>query len=157
VNVSFRSARFNGHLRVPLEVEIECQSAEFCSRSVQLPHFSWRLTLKSDPTRPISFLPNLWHHICSKELSNYFEEKFWITQQSGVPRTDSWTLPILSRVMRKSIIPTGWDPILTHPLQDHSAIGDAIDEGGGGFISIHEVETVSRRRPTGMTLPEWLV
>jgi len=105
-----------------------------------------------------SYLPlKLWCHIRSKELSDHFEEKLRRAHQANGLCTDSWTLPILSRAIRESVIPPSSDILLTSPLQDHSAIGDAIGEDGSRFLAIHEVEMFARRRPAGITLPEWLV
>lgn len=38
---------------------------------------------------------------------------------------------------------------------DHPAIGDAIDEDGSGFISVHEANHFLKRIPNGWSVPQW--
>lgn len=42
-------------------------------------------------------------------------------------------------------------------FEDHAAIGDAIDEDGSGFISVHELDHFLKRKPAQWTVAEWLV
>ncbi|KIJ64361.1 hypothetical protein HYDPIDRAFT_28804 [Hydnomerulius pinastri MD-312] len=73
-----------------------------------------------------------------KAINDHFEIKFRKHfQDNGVAHPDSWTLPFLSKVMY------------------HPAIGDAIDEDGSGFVSVHECNHFIKQRPPNWSLPQW--
>jgi hypothetical protein len=41
-------------------------------------------------------------------------------------------------------------------LSVYPAIGDAIDEDGSGYISVHEANRFFSKKPKNWTTPEWL-
>ncbi|KAF5376827.1 hypothetical protein D9757_008889 [Collybiopsis confluens] len=74
------------------------------------------------------------------EICSWFRTEFEkYVAQNGVPRQDNWTLPILSRVMF------------------HPAIGDAIDDDGSGYISVHEFNVFLKQKPPRWSPPEWFL
>ncbi|KAJ8462715.1 hypothetical protein ONZ45_g17834 [Pleurotus djamor] len=74
-------------------------------------------------------------------LHEYFQRQFALKKlEEGEPPHDSWTLKYLSKVMY------------------HPAIGNAIDEDGSGFVSVHELNHFLENRPIKeWTVPETLV
>ncbi|KAL4259898.1 hypothetical protein AB1N83_008560 [Pleurotus pulmonarius] len=74
-------------------------------------------------------------------LHGFYHRKYGsIQQETGFPPHDAWTLKYLAKVMY------------------HPAIGNAIDEDGSGFISVHELNHFVESRPvSSWTVPETLV
>ncbi|KAJ8518759.1 hypothetical protein ONZ45_g4200 [Pleurotus djamor] len=74
-------------------------------------------------------------------LHEYFQRQFALKKlEEGEPPHDSWTLKYLSKVMY------------------HPAVGNAIDEDGSGFVSVHELNHFLENRPIKeWTVPETLV
>ncbi|KAL0563359.1 hypothetical protein V5O48_018709, partial [Marasmius crinis-equi] len=74
-----------------------------------------------------------------KAVQHHFGKQFASYQiVHGEPHPDKWTLEFISKVIF------------------YPAIGDAIDEDGSGFISIHEVNRFFRKKPNGWKSCEWL-
>ncbi|KAL4258172.1 EF-hand domain-containing protein [Pleurotus pulmonarius] len=74
-------------------------------------------------------------------LHEYFQRQYAMKkQETGSAPDDAWTLKYLAKVMY------------------HPAIGNAIDEDGSGFVSVHELNHFIERRPVkSWTVPETLV
>ncbi|KAF9502248.1 hypothetical protein BDN71DRAFT_1500390 [Pleurotus eryngii] len=74
-------------------------------------------------------------------LHEYFQRQYAIKkQETGSAPDDAWTLKYLAKVMY------------------HPAIGNAIDEDGSGFVSVHELNHFLEKRPVkSWTVPETLV
>jgi len=72
-------------------------------------------------------------------ICGYYDDDFrrQAAAHGGLTPPDQWTLSILSKVIY------------------HPAIGDAIDEDGSGFISVHEVNHFLKKIPEGWTVPQW--
>lgn len=73
-------------------------------------------------------------------IHDRFSQKFGehLRENDGYHQ-DQWTLMVLSKVVF------------------HSALGEAIDEDGSGFVSVHEVNHFLNRRPIeDFSVPEWL-
>ncbi|KAJ6539161.1 hypothetical protein B0H19DRAFT_345377 [Mycena capillaripes] len=71
------------------------------------------------------------HHHYAQVFGKY-------TLETGEPHPEHWTLTFLSN-------------IIFYP-----AIGDAIDEDGSGYLSVHEVDRFFNSRPTGWTPTQWM-
>ncbi|KDQ31210.1 hypothetical protein PLEOSDRAFT_1111711 [Pleurotus ostreatus PC15] len=74
-------------------------------------------------------------------LHEYFQRQYAMKkQETGSAPDDAWTLKYLAKVMY------------------HPAIGNAIDEDGSGFVSVHELNHFLEKRPVkSWTVPETLV
>ncbi|KAF4606322.1 hypothetical protein EYR38_000375 [Pleurotus pulmonarius] len=79
--------------------------------------------------------------LCRNALHEYFQRQYAMKkQETGSAPDDAWTLKYLAKVMY------------------HPAIGNAIDEDGSGFVSVHELNHFIERRPVkSWTVPETLV
>ncbi|KAJ6599257.1 hypothetical protein DFH09DRAFT_1303774 [Mycena vulgaris] len=85
----------------------------------------------------VTFLPGCRHFVDA--VHHHFAQKFGkYTLETGEPHPEQWTLKFLSN-------------IIFYP-----AIGDAIDEDGSGYISVHEANRFFNSRPHGWTPPQWL-
>lgn len=97
----------------------------------------------------------------SVAICNYYDDEFrkQADANGGLSPPDHWTLSILSKVicqyaaiMRLLLIGR---LLLILCMLDHPAIGDAIDEDGSGFISVHEVNHFLKKLPDSWTVPQW--
>ncbi|KAJ7117415.1 hypothetical protein C8R43DRAFT_107837 [Mycena crocata] len=71
------------------------------------------------------------HHHYAQKFGKY-------TLETGEPHPERWTLKFLGN-------------IIFYP-----AIGDAIDEDGSGYISVHEANRFFNSRPRGWPPPQWM-
>ncbi|KAJ7086700.1 hypothetical protein C8R44DRAFT_893496 [Mycena epipterygia] len=72
-------------------------------------------------------------------VHHHFAQKFGkFTLETGEPHPERWTLKFMSN-------------IIFYP-----AIGDAIDEDGSGYISVHECNRFFNSRPKGWTATQWM-
>ncbi|KAF8603841.1 hypothetical protein BDV93DRAFT_522997 [Ceratobasidium sp. AG-I] len=77
-------------------------------------------------------------HFVSAVHHHYEQTFIRYAHENGSPHPDLWTLNYLSRVIF------------------YPAIGDAIDEDGSGYVSLHELNHFFDSRPTEWTVPQWI-
>ncbi|KAJ7368104.1 hypothetical protein DFH08DRAFT_947060 [Mycena albidolilacea] len=91
-----------------------------------------------------SHCPQNWRLSCKSRhfvdaVHHHFAQKFAkYTLKKGEPHPERWTLKFLSN-------------IIFYP-----AIGDAIDEDGSGYLSVHEVDRFCKAKPKDWTTTQWM-